>query len=143
MDLEKELNAKSPPSTQKFSLYIPDKDGDGNDVPHREDWIAAAMRLFAEINRGATRLPTAQGIWDGGEGGPPINEATDVVYSFILDPAAFEAGIRRIAVFVHSFGKHAKQNTVMVEFSGEVPGRGFVSRAYFISDYTLAGPPPF
>jgi len=31
----------------------------------------------------------------------------------------------------------------MVEFVGEVPGRGFVSRAYFIEDYAKAGEKPF
>jgi hypothetical protein len=143
VDLERELGANGQASTQKFSLYIPDKDRHGNPVPERERWIAAAMRLFAEINDGATRLPTAQGIWDPPGEDPPVEEATDVIYSFIIDAARFEANLERLAVFIHSFGKHTDQHTVMVEFAGEVPGRGFVSRAYFISDYTMAGERPF
>ena len=134
MDLEKELGANGAASAQKFSLYIPDEDRHGNPVPNREEWIAAAMRLFADINQGATRLPTAQGIWDPEGPEPPGPEATDVVYSFIFDAARFEANVKRLAVFIHSFGKHTDQHTVMCEFSGEVPGRGFVSRASFISD---------
>lgn len=136
MDLGKELGANSAASAQKFSLYLPDSDRDGI-----EQWIEAAMALFASINGGATRLPEASGIW-GPAGAEPVRERTSVVYSFIRDNGDFAAGLRRLAIFIHSFGKHANQGEVMVEFSGEVDTR-YISRAYFIDAYPLAAERPF
>lgn len=112
-------------------------------MPRLEQWIEAAMRVFAEVNGGATRLPTAQGIWSPGAGEEPMREASNVVYSFIRDEAVFAANVRRLAAFIHSFGKHARQSEVMVEFAGKDPVRGYVSRAYFVDKYPLAGPRPF
>jgi hypothetical protein len=143
LDLGQALGASNLASLQRFALYLPDRDRDGIPVPQLEKWIGAAMALFANVNGGATRLPTAQGLWKPEDGSAEVREATVVVYSFIRDTARFHANIGRLAAFTHSFGKHAKQGEVMVEFSGEVPGRGFVSRAYFIDDYAKAGPPPF
>lgn len=142
MDLGEALGASGLASLQRFSLYLPDSDRDGAPVPQLEQWSAVAMALFADVNGGATRLPMAQGIWKP-EGGAEVREATVVVYSFIRDTARFEANIERLAAFIHTFGKHARQGEVMVEFSGEVAGRGFVSRAYFIDEYPKAGPKPF
>lgn len=142
MDLKEALGATDDASALRFSLYLPDSDRDGAPVPRIEDWIEAAMRLFATVNGGATRLPLAHGIWKP-EQGQPVRERTSVVYSFVRDLARFEAGLEELAAFIHSFGKHAKQGEVMVEFSGEVPERGFVARAYFIDDYTMAGEKPF
>ncbi len=143
MDLGQALGAAELASLQRFSLYLPDRDRSGAPVPDVEKWIDAAMALFADVNEGATRLPVAQGIWKSREGDPIVREATTVVYSFIRDTPRFQANIRRFTVFIHSFGKHAEQGEVMVEFAGEVPERGFVSRAYFIRDYPKAGPKPF
>lgn len=142
MDLEKALGAGKPATLQKFSLYLPDRDRAGAPVERFEEWQSAAMDLLADLNGGATLLPPAQGIWNP-EAGEPVREATSVVYSFIRDGERFQAGLPRLAAFLHTFGKHANQGEVMVEFSGEVPGRGFVSRAYFIDDYPLAGERPF
>ena len=72
-----------------------------------------------------------------------MREPTHLVYSYIRDEKRFEANLERLVRFIHSFGKHANQGEVMVEFSGEVPGRGFVSRAYFIDEYPKAGERPF
>jgi hypothetical protein len=145
MDLEKALGAGKPASIEKFSLYLPERDRDGAPVSDIELWIEAAMGLFGDINGGATRLPVAQGYWKP-EGGEPVREPTNVVYSYIRDDRRFEANLDRLVRFIHSFGKHARQGEVMVEFSGEVRRRGersFVSRAYFIDDYRKAGERPF
>lgn len=143
VDLKTALGATTGASATKFSLYLPDSDRDGRPVHEIEQWIGAAMSLFAQVNGGATRLPVAQGIWQPESGGEVVREATSVVYSFIRDRARFDANLGRLTGFIHSFGKHARQGEVMVEFAGEVLGRGFVSRAYFIDDYAKAGPPPF
>ena len=147
MELKDVLGATGEASAQRFSLYLPDKDRDGATVPRHEDWVEAAMTIFADVNGGATRLPTAKGIWKP-ETGDVVREATSVVYSFIRDTGAFEAGLDRLARFIHTVGKHANQGEVMVDFAGEVPaGAGgelrFVSRAYFIDEYPKAGAPPF
>lgn len=147
MELKDVLGAAGEASAQRFSLYLPEKDRDGAPVPRHDEWVEAAMTIFADVNGGATRLPTAQGIWKSGTGAV-VREATSVVYSFIRDTGTFEAGLERLARFIHSFGKHGNQGEVMVEFAGEVPaGAGgelrFVSRAYFIDDFSKAGKSPF
>lgn len=147
MELKDVLGAAGEASAQRFSLYLPDRDRNGAPVPLHEEWVEAAMAIFAAVNGGATRLPTAQGIWKP-QAGDVVREATSVVYSFIRDTGTFEAGLERLARFIHTFGKHANQGEVMVEFAGEVPaGDGgelrFVSRAYFIEDYPKAGERPF
>lgn len=143
LDLEKALGASRAATLQKFSLYLPDRDRDGAPVKSTEAWHAAAMTLFADVNGGATLLPPAEGIWNPDDGDEIVRESTRIVYSFIRDGEKFERDIDQLAVFIHSFGKHARQGEVMVEFSGEVPGRGFVSRAYFIEEFSKAGPRPF
>lgn len=96
MELKDVLGATGEASAQKFSLYLPEKDRDGAPVPRHEEWVEAAMTIFAEVNGGATRLPTAQGIWKP-QAGPVVREATSVVYSFIRDTGTFEAGLDRLA----------------------------------------------
>jgi hypothetical protein len=147
VELKDVLGATGEASAQRFSLYLPEKDRDGAPVPRHDEWVEAAMTIFADVNGGATRLPTAQGIWKP-ETGAVVREATSVVYSFIRDTGTFEAGLERLARFIHTFGKHAKQGELMVEFAGEVPAGGegelrFVSRAYFIDEYPKAGAKPF
>ena len=129
MELKKALGAKKGANASRFVLYIPDSDAAGKPVPDLEKWKEAALAVFADVNGGATLLPPSQGVWKPEGGGDTVREATSVVYSFIRDRRRFEHGLRRLAIFIHTFGKHAKQGEVMVEFSGEVPGQGFVSRA--------------
>jgi len=143
MELKKALGAKKGANASRFALYIPDSDAAGNPVPDLEKWQEAALAMFADVNGGATLLPPAQGVWKPDDGGDTVREATSVVYSFIRNRRRFERGLPRLAAFIHTFGKHAGQGEVMVEFSGEVPGRGFVSRAYYIDDYVMAGERPF
>jgi hypothetical protein len=142
MDLAKALGTGEPASLQKLSLYLPERDNTGEPVPDIELWIEGAMAIFTEINGGATRLPVAMGYWKPA-GGALVREPTNVVYSYIRSARQFEANLDRLVSFIHSFGKHAKQGEVMVEFSGEVRGRGFVSRAYFVTEYPKAGKKPF
>jgi hypothetical protein len=143
LDLQEALGASRAATLQRFSLYIPDRDRDGAPVESSAAWHAAAMALFADVNGGATLLPAADGIWNPEDGSEMVREATRVIYSFIRDGRKFERDVDQLAVFIHTFGKHANQGEVMVEFAGEVPGRGFVSRAYFIDKYPKAGPKPF
>jgi hypothetical protein len=142
-DLQEALGASRAAILQKFSLYLPDRDRDGAPVRSTEAWHEAAISLFADVNGGATLLPPADGIWNPEDGGEVVREATRVVYSFIRDGGKFERDFDQIAVFIHTFGKHARQGEVMVEFAGEAPGRGFVSRAYFVDEFAKAGPRPF
>ncbi|HEX8642373.1 MAG TPA: hypothetical protein VF702_00495 [Allosphingosinicella sp.] len=143
MDLKEALGAREGATATRFALYLPDSDRRGDPVPDLERWKEAAMALFADVNGGATLLPPAQGIWKPDDGGATVREATSVVYSFIRNQERFERGLKRLAAFIHSFGKHAEQGEVMVEFSGEVPGRGFVARAYYIDEFPWAGERPF
>ena len=50
--------------------------------------------------------------------GTAINEHTVIVYSFIRDRAAFEAGIDRLKWFMHRFGRETGQGEVVFEVAG-------------------------
>ena len=136
MDLKEALGAREAASSQKFSIYLPDRDSENNEVPGFEAWVDAALALMIDINGGATKLPPAVGVWRS-QGGAETRENTSIVYSFIRDPDGFESGIGQIAAFLHKFGRETGQGEVMVEFEGE-QGDRYVSRSYFIDEYRPA-----
>src|ERR1700738_663262 len=81
LDLAEALGADSP-SSQCFSIYIPNKDREGKEIGTQRKWVLEAMRLLSEINGGATAMPPVEGGWlnDRGE---IIWENPVIVYSFL------------------------------------------------------------
>lgn len=116
MDLAKELGAQEGFSTQRLSLYVPNKDRVGNEFPDYETWVAEARQILTRIGGGSTALPLADGTWDAGAG-VTIWEKTRHIYCFIL-PEQFEANLRELRAFLHRFGRETNQGEVVLEFDG-------------------------
>lgn len=116
LDLAKELGAQEEFSTQRLTLYLPNKDKDGREFASLEKWIEEARMLLSQIGRGATALPSADGTWltDNDE---VIWEQTRIIYCFVV-PESFLARIRGLREFVHRFGRDTNQGEVVVEFDG-------------------------
>jgi hypothetical protein len=92
---------------ERFAIYIPDRDKNGN-VLDVTIWIRRAMQLLDGIDGGATAMPAALGIWRGQE------ENTVIVYSFI-DQDRFFGQIFRVRAFLHEFGRTMSQGEVLFE----------------------------
>ncbi len=83
LDLGVELGATEAASTQRLSLYVPNKDRNGRKVLNYERWVTEARTLLSLIGRGATALPPADGTWENDKG-TLIWEQTRIVYCFVL-----------------------------------------------------------
>lgn len=131
MDLKEALGATEAATADRFAIYLPDRDSEGEPI-EIDAWIETALTIMTEINGGSTRLAPSIGMYNNN--GKIIRENTTVVYSFIRDADNFIANLPRIKKFLHTFGYETRQQEVMVEFSGESSG-SFFQRAYMISDY--------
>src|SRR5947207_1798094 len=111
MDLAKELGAQEGFSTQRLTLYLPNKDRDGLELPDHTGWVAQARELLSRIGGGATALPPADGTWVN-ETGNLLWEQTKIVYCYI-NPDHFLTSIGRLRQFLHDFGRTTNQGEVV------------------------------
>jgi hypothetical protein len=118
-DLGDALGATEAPSVQKITIYLPNKDREGNLIPDIEDWISAGMQILADINLGVTRLPWAKGIWRSEDGADDVSEDTTLLYSYLRRPETFVGRFNEIKSFLDEFGRETRQGELMVEFFGE------------------------
>ena len=114
IELAKELGAEEEPSSQRLTLYLPDKDQTGRLLPDLHVWVAQARELLSRIGGGATGFPPADGTWID-PAGNLLWEQTRIVYCFIL-PDRFRARIKELRAFLHRFGRDTNQGEVVVEF---------------------------
>jgi len=96
-DLGERFGASRIAVQERFAIYIPDRDKNGN-VLDVTIWIRRAMQLLDGIGGGATAMPAALGILRGQE------ENTVIVYSFI-DQDRFFGQVFRVRAFLHEFGR--------------------------------------
>jgi len=116
IDLVEELGAIEAISTQRLTLYLPNKDRHGRKVKSHEKWVDDARRLLSMIGGGATAFPPADGTW-ASDDGTLIWEQTRIIYSFVF-PDRFETRVTELREFVHRFGRETNQGEVVVEFDG-------------------------
>lgn len=116
LDLAAALGSEPGYSTRSFSIYIPNKDRDGNAVPDQARWAEEAIRLLCEINGGGTAMPPVSGEWMNDDG-TVIREHPIVVYSFVR-PDAFTQSLPRVRAFLHRLGRETAEGEVAVEFDG-------------------------
>lgn len=116
LDLGKELGATGQPSTQRLTLYLPDKDRSENLVAHHDDWVQEARMLLTRIGRGATAFPPVDGSWEKPDQSV-LWEQTRIIYTFI-DPDRFAANLAALREFLHRFGRETNQGEVKFEFDG-------------------------
>jgi hypothetical protein len=113
-DLGKELGADEGYSSQRLTLYIPNKDKAGKKLSKVKKWVDEARELLSQIGGGATAYPPADGNWinDKGEN---LWEQTRIVYCFVY-PDRFRAQAAHLREFVHRFGRETNQGEVVIEF---------------------------
>jgi len=141
LDLGRLLGSQGDTSTpQKFSIYLPDRDGKNGPIQTIGSWIDQAVVLMTEINGGCTKLPPAKGAWINSTTGSYVVEDTVVIYSYLLRPELFEQRFEELVEFLHTFGRETQQDAVMAEFSGWVDGEGYVNEAFFIPSASFADP---
>jgi hypothetical protein len=115
-DLGKELGADEGYSSQRLTLYIPNKDKSGGKITSVKKWIAEARELLSQIGGGATAYPPADGNWINEEG-ENLWEQTRIVFCYIY-PDRLRAKSTELREFVHRFGRETNQGEVVVEFDG-------------------------
>ena len=115
-DLGKELGATEEPSAQRLTLYVPNKDREGNLISDHEAWCTEAQKLLTEIGGGATAFPPVDGTWRKPDGSD-LWEQTKIIYTYI-DPDRMAANISRLREFLHRFGLKTEQGKVVFEFAG-------------------------
>jgi hypothetical protein len=112
LDLGKELGADEGYSSQRLTLYIPNKDRAGKKLANVKKWVDAARELLSQIGNGSTAYPLADGNWIN-EKGEILWEQTRIVY-----PDRLGAKSTLLREFLHRFGRETNQGEVVVEFDG-------------------------
>jgi hypothetical protein len=102
--------------TQRFSVYIPNKDQNGKPV-QQERWVNEALTLLSEICGGATAMPPVRGAWLNPDSQILIFEEPVLVYSFI-EPEAFARRLGEIVALVQKIGIETNQGQMAIEFDG-------------------------
>ena len=120
-----DLGAAHSTHTQRFTIYLSERNCFGEVIADIELWIREAAYILTTITGGATRLAPASGMWFNRTEGLLIEETTHIVYT-IYDPMRFSQDAHLIRDFLHRFGHETMQESVAVEFGG---------RMHFITDF--------
>ena len=131
------LGAEQKTTVEQLSIYIPDRDREGNKISNIDDWIEEAKTVLTFIGGGSTTMPPTDGTWIDREEllssemisdlngllnelkkKKVIQEKTTVVYTFI-DPDRFIENINILREFLHKFGRETNQGEVVIDFDGE------------------------
>lgn len=101
--------------TQRFAVYIPNKDKDGKPVEQAK-WIDKTLRLLSEICGGATAMPPIRGAWLNEGTGELVIEEPVLVYTYI-DEGEFARRIGEVARLVREIGEDTQQGQMAIEFN--------------------------
>ncbi len=117
VDLADALGASNVASDQILTLYIPDKDREGEELGTQRKWVLDAADLLARIGGGVTIMPPAEGGWFDTDNDRVIWERPVVVYTYVK-PDLFLERLSDLRVFLHRLGREANQGEIVVEFDG-------------------------
>jgi hypothetical protein len=118
LDLGNALGATDEPFGQRLTLYVPNKDREGNGVANHAEWCKLAQELLTAIGDGATAFPPVDGTWRKPDG-TDLWEQTKIIYTYV-DPEKLVANVRRLREFLHRFGRETNQGRVVFEFDGKL-----------------------
>src|SRR5437763_7998052 len=99
LDFAASFGAEADPSTQAFSIYVPNKDRDGKEIGNQRQWVLEALQLLGTIGGGATAMPPVEGVWMSAER-EFVWENPIIVYSYIK-PEQFVARRPELRAFLH------------------------------------------
>ena len=99
----------------RFSVYVPNQDRDGNAV-EQAFWIDRCLRLLSEISGGATAMPPLRGAWLNPTTDALVVEEPVIVYSFIK-PEEFARRIRDVVDLVNEIGRATNQGQMAIAFN--------------------------
>jgi len=116
VDLASALGAEAGVATQCFTVYVPNKDKNDQEIGTQRRWVLDIIGLLSEINGGATAIPV-EGGWVSDEG-KVILEHPVVVYSFVTKPDEFLKNLPRLRAFLHHMGRETNQGEIAFEFDG-------------------------
>jgi hypothetical protein len=111
------LGAEPAVSSQKLTLYIPDKDADGAEFGTQRRYVLEAAQLLAQIGGGVTIMPPTEGGWFNPQTNQIIWERPVVVYTYINEEA-FARLLPELRRFVHRLGRETRQGEIAVELDG-------------------------
>lgn len=115
IDIAKEFGSNDS-RTQRFAVYVPNKDKNGEPV-QQEEWVNRALTVLSEICGGATAMPPVRGAWLNPETRQLVIEEPVLVYSFI-EPGAFARRLKEVVHLVKTIGKETNQGQMAIEFDG-------------------------
>ena len=116
VDLGQAVGASEEVSAQQLTIYVPDRDKDGQKIKNQRQWVREAACLLARIGGGFTILPPVEGGWVNDDG-ELIEEHPVLVYTFVK-PDLFLAALPGFRSFLHRLGREANQGEVAFEFDG-------------------------
>src|SRR5688572_2147771 len=118
LDLASELGAGAGPSVQTLTLYIPDRDRDGEEIGDQRRRVLEAARLLASIGGGVTIQPAVEGGWHDDEAERLVWERPVLVYAHV-HPERFAGKLEALRSFLHRLGRESRQGELAVEFDGQ------------------------
>jgi hypothetical protein len=111
----------------RITIYIPDRDCFEQEIPDICKWIDEAAYILVSIAGGATVLP-GRGMYLNRITGKIINEQTALVYANVEHEHLLQ-NRSLITDFIDRFGRETNQDSVLVEYNGQL---------YFITDFERA-----
>lgn len=101
-------------ASQRLTLYVPNKDKEGVELPDVEKWVREARDLLGQIGRGSSAYPPADGNWVD-DADRTIWEQTRIIFCYVF-PDRLRARFQQLRDFLHRFGREANQGEVVVEW---------------------------
>lgn len=101
---------------ERFSVYVPDRDRNGEAFP-QEPWVDEALALLSRIGGGATAMPAVDGVWLNNDTKVLVRERRRVVYSYVI-PEQFLGHRDELVGFVKRMGRETNQGAI--EFDGDL-----------------------
>ena len=116
-DLAKELEATLI-ADQKISIYVPNKDKDGNFIDQYM-WVNQAVAILTEVGGGATSLSPAIGRGKFGVGDEIIESETVIVYTYFNPAYVTDDMIRTLKDFFVRMGKDCNLDIVFFDYQNK------------------------
>lgn len=111
------LGATLPVGSEQITLFIPDKDRDGQAIDQAH-WTDDALATLGRLFRGAIAFPPGKGVWrDDARGGTLLREVTVMVTSYV-PISELKRNLGQLRAFLHRFGREANQGEVGIVISG-------------------------